>query len=163
MLSSVLELAFPLFVVALAACGSANTTSASPSAGSSSAGPSSSSAVSGPGADAICANYNTQINAIPAPPNPDAPADASALPAIASWLDTVLVAAQREQSALKATPDAASINAPFAEVITTLRGADTAAKGGDLNAYKAEFVKFSAANSAFHTMAGQSNLANCAK
>ncbi|MBJ7608062.1 MAG: hypothetical protein JF887_01340 [Candidatus Dormibacteraeota bacterium] len=159
------KLASPVFVVALAACGGGGTAPSSPTNAASSTARSSSSsaAATGSGADAICANYNTNINAIPAPLNPAAPADATALPAIASWLDMVLVAARQEQAALKAASDAAPVNASFGDVITTLAGADSAAKVGDVSAYKAEFANFSTANTAFHTVAGQSNLPNCAK
>jgi hypothetical protein len=116
-----------------------------------------------PKADAICRTYDATIGAF-TPPYSDtsSPAAATELPGIATWLDKVLAAAAQEQTALKAEPSAAPVNAPFAAVLTKLQAADVAAKANDLAGYKAAFTDYVTANSALSTAAKAANLPDCA-
>ena len=155
-------LALPLVAIGIAACGGSDTST------SSSAGATASSAASSPsggtGADAVCASYNTQINGVtPTPAGDPSSADAAALPLIAKWIDGVTPLAQQEQTALAAASDGAPLTKPFGDVITTLAGADTAAKAGDATAFKSEWANFLTAQGAFHTAATSANMPNCAK
>ena len=165
MRSSVLKLAPVVVVLGLAACGSSNTTSSSPATAASSPSASSTSAATTGESDAVCAQYNTQINAImPTPPaDPSTITDASSLPAIATWLDAAVPVALQEQTALNAAADSGPITSSFTDVITTFQGSDTAAKGTDANAFKAEWANFVAAQNAFHAAAMGANMPNCAK
>ena len=154
--SLTLKLALPLVLLGLAACGSSNnTTTTSPTA-----------AANNPttGANSVCATFNTSINAVrPTPAADPATADAASLPAIAQWIDAVLPMAMQEQQTLSVAPDAGSLNATFADVITTFRAAGIAAKGTDAAAFQTEWAKFVAAQKAFHDAATAGNFPDCAK
>ncbi len=160
----VLKLAPVVVVLGLAACGSSTTTSSPATASSSSSAAATSAATTG-ASDAICAQYNTQINAItPTPPaDPQTVSSASDLAPVAAWMDAVLPAAMQEQTALNAAADSAPIKGAFADVVTTFQGADTAAKGSDPNAFKTEWANFKAAQNAFFGAATGANMPNCAK
>lgn len=161
MRSIILKLALSVFVVGLAACGSSNNTTNTPTAA---AGTPSAAAGSTTGADAICATYNTQINAVrPTPAGNPSTADAASLPAIARWIDPVLIMAMQEQQVLGAAPDSGSLNGPFANVITTFHEAGIAAKGTDAAAFQTAWANFIAARKAFFDAATAGNFPNCAK
>ncbi|PZR79653.1 MAG: hypothetical protein DLM65_10300 [Candidatus Aeolococcus gillhamiae] len=162
MRSIVLKLALPVFVVGLAACGSSNNTTTNTRTAA--AATPSAAAGSTNGADAICATYNTQINAVrPTPAADPSTADAAGLPGIATWIDQVLIMAMQEQQALGAAPDAGSLNGPFANVITTFHQAGIAAKGTDAAAFQTAWASFIAAQKTFFTAATAGNFPNCAK
>lgn len=143
--------------ITLGGCGSGSATTSSSSPAQSA------SAAASTGADSICKAANAKINAIQPPADMMTPADASSLPAIASYLDSILPLAQQEQADLSAAPDAGPINAPFADVITKLQAADTAAKGTDVAAYTSAAKDFNTVNDAFHAAAKSANLPNCSQ
>ena len=166
MRTKIFALALPVIAFGVAACGSSsnNTTSSSSGAASSSSSAATASSSGGSGADAVCASYNTQINAVtPTPAGDPSTADASALPSIAAWIDAVTPVAKQEQSALAAASDGAPVTKPFDDVITTLAGADPAAKSGDAASFKSAWANFLAAQNAFHAAATGANMPNCAK
>jgi hypothetical protein len=108
-------------------------------------------------------NYDTTIGALAAPySDVSSPANASELPGIATWLDKVIAQATQEQTALKAEPGAASINAQFADVLTKLQAVDDAAKANDLGAYKSAYADYLTANTAFSTAGKAAHLPDCA-
>jgi hypothetical protein len=115
-----------------------------------------------PKADAICQTYDTSIGGL-TPPVSDvsSPASASELPGIATWLDKVLAQATQEQTALKAEPGAAPVNAQFGDVLTKLTAVDTAAKANDLAGYKSAYTDYITANNALSTAAKAAHLPDC--
>ncbi len=163
MRSIILKLALAVFVVGLAACGSSNNTTTNTPTAAAASTPSAA-AGSTNGADAICATYNTQINAVrPTPAADPSTANAASLPSIAMWIDPVLIMAMQEQQALGAAPDAGSLNASFADVITSFHQAGIAAKGTDAAAFRTAWASFVAAQQAFFAAATAGNFPNCAK
>jgi hypothetical protein len=138
--------------VAMAACGSTSTSGTAPTP----------TPTPLPKADSICLSYDTSIGALTAPyTDVSSPANASELPGIATWLDKVLAQATQEQTALKAEPTAAPINALFATVITKLQAVDAAAKTNDLSTYKSAYTDYITANTAFTTAAKNAHLPDC--
>ncbi len=159
-----LTLTLPVFVVGLAACGSATPTANTPNTQTVATTSPTAAAGSTTGADAICASYNTQINAVmPTPASDPSTADAASLPSIATWIDQALIIAMQEQQVLGAAPNAGSLNGPFADVITTFHEAGIAAKGTDAAAFQAKWASFLAAQKTFHDAATAGNFPNCAK
>ena len=159
-----LTLALPIVALGIAACGSSNNTTSSSSAAATSSEAATSPSSGGSGADAVCASYNTQINAVtPTPSGDPSTAAAADLPTISKWIDGVTPLAAQEQTALASASDGATVSTPFNQVVSTLVSAGTAATAGDATAFKSAWANFLAAQNAFHAAANGANMPNCAK
>jgi hypothetical protein len=166
MRSLILRLAPVVAVLGLAACGSSSTPSSPASAASSSTPAASASAAAATGAsDGICAQFNTQLNAItPTPPaDPQTVSSASDLQPVATWLDKAVPVAIQEQTALNGAADSGPIKSQFGAVIATLQSADAEARGGDPTLFKSAWSNFLAAQNSFQAAATGANMPNCAK
>ena len=119
--------------------------------------------------NAVCAEYQIQLDATAMPGNP-AKAQAADLSAWSKWLDTQLTLLQQELTALQAAPQPSptpSVGGPtfmstFQALVQDYQAADTAAKAGDPATFKQQMAALETETQIFQGLAKALGLPGCA-